>query len=152
MVLRRCRRLLGDEDRALDAMQEVFVRVIRSSRSLRPEYPSSLLYRIATNVCLNMIRDDARRRKAADEDLMTRIAHAGSDGARFELSEALDRLFRRHAPSTREIAVMRYLDGMSLEEVARECGLSVSGVRRRLRRLRDDAVVLLGKDSAEGEA
>ena len=28
MVLRRCRRLLRDEDRAMDAMQDVFVRVL----------------------------------------------------------------------------------------------------------------------------
>jgi DNA-directed RNA polymerase specialized sigma24 family protein len=27
MVLRRCRRILGDDDEALDVMQEVFVRV-----------------------------------------------------------------------------------------------------------------------------
>jgi len=57
MVLRRCRRLLRDEDRALDAMQDVFVRVLKNQDRLKATYPSSLLYRIATNVCLNHIRD-----------------------------------------------------------------------------------------------
>jgi RNA polymerase sigma-70 factor (ECF subfamily) len=34
------------------------------------------------------------------------------------------------------MAVLHYVDGMTLEQVARECGLSVSGVRKRLRALR----------------
>ena len=33
--------------------------------------------------------------------------------------------------------LLRHVDGLSLEQVARECGMSVSGVRRRLRLLRD---------------
>ena len=57
MVLRRCRRLLRDEDDALDACQDVFVRVLERRERLDGLYPSSLLYRIATNVCLNRIRD-----------------------------------------------------------------------------------------------
>ena len=48
----------------------------------------------------------------------------------------LDWLFRRHPASTRTMAVLHYVDGMTLEQVARECGLSVSGVRKRLRALR----------------
>ena len=39
------------------------------------------------------------------------------------------------AASTRSLAVMHLVDGMTLEEVARESRLSVSGVRKRLRGL-----------------
>jgi DNA-directed RNA polymerase specialized sigma24 family protein len=38
--------------------------------------------------------------------------------------------------STRTIAVLHLVDGMTYEEVAREVGLAVSGVRKRLRTLR----------------
>ena len=34
MVLRRCRRLLGDEDEAVDVMQEVFVRLLQHRERL----------------------------------------------------------------------------------------------------------------------
>jgi RNA polymerase sigma-70 factor (ECF subfamily) len=34
------------------------------------------------------------------------------------------------------MAVLHYLDGMTLEQVARECRMSISGVRKRLRALR----------------
>jgi RNA polymerase sigma-70 factor (ECF subfamily) len=42
------------------------------------------------------------------------------------------------------MAVLHFLDGMTLEEVAGECGMSVSGVRRRLRALRDSLRTLEG--------
>ena len=48
----------------------------------------------------------------------------------------LERLFGGHQESTRVIAVLHYVDGMTLEEVAGEVGMSVSGVRKRLRNLR----------------
>ena len=51
----------------------------------------------------------------------------------------LDRLFGREPASTRTMAVMHYLDGFTLEQVASETGLSVSGVRKRLRLLRERA-------------
>jgi len=47
----------------------------------------------------------------------------------------LDAIFGGERESTRTIAVMHYVDGMTLEEVAREAGMSVSGVRKRLRML-----------------
>jgi RNA polymerase sigma-70 factor (ECF subfamily) len=132
MVVRRCRRLLRDEEDALDVAQEVFVRVLRSRERLSGAYPSSLLYRIATNLSLNRLRDRGRRPEVAGDELLHRIAVASdADAPLF-----LDRLFGRHPESTRTMAVLHYVDGLTLEEVARECGMSVSGVRRRLRLLR----------------
>ena len=49
----------------------------------------------------------------------------------------LDWLFNRHPDSSRTIAVLHYVDGLTLEQVASEIGMSVSGVRRRLRKLRE---------------
>jgi hypothetical protein len=46
MVIRRCRRLLGSDDETRDAAQDVFMRLVEYRSRLRPEYPSSLLYRI----------------------------------------------------------------------------------------------------------
>jgi RNA polymerase sigma-70 factor (ECF subfamily) len=142
MVLRRCRRLLGDEDDALDACQEVFVRLLQHRGRLDARYPSSLLYRMATNLCLNHIRDRGRRPALADEGLLMRIASAEEPGGVSEARLLLDRLFGRHPESSRTMAVLHFLDGLTLEEVAAETGLSVSGVRKRLRGLRHALVEL----------
>src|SRR3954470_22227139 len=136
MVLRRCRRLLGDEQEALDACQDVFVRVVQRRARLDARYPSSLLYRIATNVCLNRLRDRRRQPVTGDDAVLYRIACAEEPGGASEARLLLDRLFGRHPESSRTIAVLHYVDGLTLEEVAQRTRLSVSGVRKRLRKLR----------------
>jgi RNA polymerase sigma-70 factor (ECF subfamily) len=57
----------------------------------------------------------------------------------------LDKLFARHRESSRVIAVLHYLDGLTLEQVAREVGMSVSGVRKRLRGLRQTLAEMEGQ-------
>jgi RNA polymerase sigma-70 factor, ECF subfamily len=135
MVLRRCRILLKDEDRAMDAMQDVFVKLLQNKKRLKGDYPSSLLFRMATNVCLNIIRYDKSRPQADGDDILAYIASNDDMERRIEIRDYLDRLFAMEKASTSEIAVMHYVDKMTLNEVAEMSGLSVSGVRKRLRKL-----------------
>jgi RNA polymerase sigma-70 factor (ECF subfamily) len=138
MVLRRCRRLLRDEEAAVDAMQDVFVRLLQREEGFQDSAPASLLLKVATNVCLNRIRTRRRRPEDGDPDLFETIAFVGpGTGEEMSLARSiLNRLFGEEPESTRLIAVMHHLDGMTHEEVAAEVGLSVSGVRKRLRKLR----------------
>jgi RNA polymerase sigma-70 factor (ECF subfamily) len=140
MVLRRCRRLLQNEEQAVDAMQDVFVRLLAHRERLHGSYPSSLLYRMATNVCLNIIRDQKSRKTDANEELLARIACCDEQEAKTLSAIILARLFHLEKPSTREIAVLHFVDGMTYREVARETNLSVSGVRKRLRDFRSRAM------------
>jgi len=132
MVLRRCRRLLRSEDEAWDVTQEVFVRVLKHRGRLEGRYPSSLLFRMATNLSLNRLRDRRRGPTQPGDEVLHRIAVLEDHDSPL----LLDRLFGRHPESTRTMAVLHHVDGMTLAQVARECGMSVSGVRRRLRGLR----------------
>ncbi len=138
MVLRRCRQLLRNEDEALDACQDVFVRLVERRRRLHGQYPSSLLYRMATNVCLNRIRDRGRRAEDPDDEQLREIACVEEPGGGSYARLLLEWLFARHPESSRTMAVLHYMDGLTLEQVAAECGLSVSGVRKRLNKLRQD--------------
>jgi RNA polymerase sigma-70 factor (ECF subfamily) len=153
MVLRRCRTLLRDPAKAEDAMQDVFVSLIRNEDRLRDEAPGALLLRVATNVCLNRLRGERRRPEDAhdDDDLAVRIAQADDGGGDAEsrtlARSVLGKLFGKDDPlaaSTRSLAFMHLVDGMTLEEVARESRLSVSGVRKRLRGLKGRLAELEG--------
>ncbi len=128
--------MLRNEEKALDAMQEVFVQVLRRQDRLDPTAPSSLLYRIATNTCLNVIRGERRRPERAGDDLLATIAGVDDPAERALSTHLLEGVFSRELASTRTMAVLHYVDGMTLEETAEAVGLSVSGVRKRLRGLR----------------
>ena len=136
MVMRRCRQLLKEENEALDATQDVFVQILKRRERLEMTHPSSLLYRIATNQCLNRIRDRQRRATMPGDGFLERVAVLDDTEPRLEARSVLERLFGRHQESTRTMAVLHFQDGMTLEEVAGEVGMSVSGVRKRLRGLR----------------
>lgn len=148
MVLRRCTQLLGDQDMAQDAAQEVFVKFFQKRDRLNAHYPSSLLYRIATNTCLNVIRD-SRRQSPCINEWLYQVASWDDPRERLEARSVLKRLFGQHEESTRTMAVLHFLDGMTLEEVAHEVGLSVSGVRKRLRRLRETLLDLKEVENRE---
>ncbi len=155
MVLRRCLRLLRSESQAQDAMQDVFVAVLRHQDRLDEAAPAALLLRIATNLCLNRLRSERIRAEDADDERLHRIAstaHEVGEG-RTLARDLLRKLFRAGDPlaaSSQTIAVMHYLDGMTLEEVARNAGLSVSGVRKRLDTVRSRLATLEGSPADSG--
>lgn len=142
MVLRRCRSLLRDEPQAVDAMHDVFVQLLTHRDRLHDGAAASLLYTIATTLCLNKLR--ARRRRPEDprSELLWQIAAADDAESRSAARTLLDRLFAGAPASSGTIAVMHLVDGMTLQEVADAVGMSLSGVRKRLRSLRAGVTAL----------
>jgi RNA polymerase sigma-70 factor (ECF subfamily) len=133
MVLRRCRQLLRDEEKAKDAAQEVFARLLINRKQLKNQYPSSLLFRISTNTCLTMIRDQRNSRLLDGKNALESIAAYDESEKKMVMQDLVNKIFQKEKSSTREMAVMHFVDGMTLQEVAAEIGLSISGVRRRIR-------------------
>jgi RNA polymerase sigma-70 factor (ECF subfamily) len=143
MVLRRCRAILADEDAAQDAMQDVFVLLLRKKSQLVGQYPSSLLYRMATNRCLNVLRAAKRRRDTPDEDALGRFQAPGSLEEEIEGRDLVARLFDGERESTRRMVTLHHRDGMTLRDTAAAVGMSESGVRKRMRVLRTKGAALL---------
>ncbi len=146
MVLRRCRSLLRDEDKALDAMQDVFVRLIER-REKMSKVCSSLFYTVATNVCLNKIRSDSVRWAPQIDNLLDEIADKQSahHEEKTDATLFLNYIFTDIREDTRCMAVLHYIDGLTLEETAAEMKMSVSGIRKRLSGLRKKALQCAGE-------
>jgi RNA polymerase sigma-70 factor (ECF subfamily) len=146
MVIRRCRGILRNEDEALDAAHDVFVNLIRRETRLNGRYPSSLLYTMATNVCLNRLRNrkhDAEENyvdSAGDERFTAPEEGYGQTEAELLIEAAL----RDEPEETRLICFMYHADGMSLAEIGKAAGLSISGVRKRLEAFKARARLKLG--------
>jgi RNA polymerase sigma factor (sigma-70 family) len=131
VVLRRARAILGDEQSAKDAMQEVFLRVLRSSDAFRGDASvATWLYRITTNYCLNLRRDSGRRIELLDANTSREAPPDGRRTAddRAEVRALLSKVPRDQA----EVAVYHFIDEMSQDEIAQLLGVSRRYVRDRL--------------------
>jgi RNA polymerase sigma-70 factor (ECF subfamily) len=130
-VLARCRFLLRDDDRARDATQDVFVRVLGAVHELRAAAsPSGFLLRVATNHCLNLLRAE---RSASREELARLARDRRERGIDPEARELVRALLGAAPREAQEIAVLYFVDELTQLDIARETGLSLPTVRRRLR-------------------
>jgi RNA polymerase sigma-70 factor (ECF subfamily) len=144
LIFRRCLKLLGNSAAAEDATQEVFVRLMRHSGRLSTEGGYlPWIYRVATNHCLNVLRDGARLELCDPAAL----PDAGEDGApgRFAARELTIQLLRRFDEETQSIAVMSLVDGMSRDEVAETLGLSRKTVGKKLGRFVERSQLFLAR-------
>ena len=143
VVFRRARRLLASDDAAWDALQEIFMRALRHGAEFRREAsPTTWLYRITTNYCLNVLRDAARRHEKLET--MARDPSEGAPLADPELRLALAALMLRLPQELCEIAVYHHLDRMTQDEIAGLTGLSRRTVGNRLKEFQDLAQAALG--------
>jgi RNA polymerase sigma-70 factor (ECF subfamily) len=141
IVLRRARAILGDEHAAQDAMQEVFIRVLRSSAEFRQEAsPATWLYRITTNHCLNIVRDAGRRDRRLR--MQARALEAVAAGVEDQLM--MRRLLEQIPDELREIAIYYHVDRMNQDEIAAIIGVSRRTVGNRLEEFRTQARVISG--------
>jgi RNA polymerase sigma-70 factor (ECF subfamily) len=144
MVIRRCRAVLGNEDEALDAAQDVFVNLLRAGKRLHGRFPSSLLYTMATNICLNRLR---RRRMVHRLYETADIVEVPCIDQGFEQVEGellVEAVLQDESELDRTVCYMYYADGMTLKEIGGAVNLSVSGVRKRLTAFKERARRRLG--------
>ena len=136
MVLRRCRRMLKNEQSAYDAMHEVFLKILSNQNRLTGEYPSALLYRIATNVCLNRIRNERKHSLNEYLDILYNTSFFENQEENNSARNLLAYILEKEKESTRQIAVLYFVNGMTIKEIAETMNLSISGVHKHLDKLR----------------
>jgi RNA polymerase sigma-70 factor, ECF subfamily len=134
-------RLLGNQDDARDAAQETFLRVYRHLNKFDPTRDfSGWLYRIAINVC----RDFARRRNRRKHASLEAEVEAGNlpepasrDNTEAAAVHAQEKAMIARALATltakeRAAIVLRDMEGLPTEEVARILGSSPVTVRSQI--------------------
>jgi RNA polymerase sigma-70 factor (ECF subfamily) len=143
-------RILGDYDEALDLAQEAFLQAQRALRQFRGEARFGAWFlAIVVNLCRNRLKHWKRRARARHDSLSDPIGEEGSDLHR-ELPDpgptALDRLEARQLEELvreemgqideeyRTVLVLRELQDVAYEEIAKILGVPVGTVKSRLHR------------------
>jgi RNA polymerase sigma-70 factor (ECF subfamily) len=133
--LRRCAaRILGDAEEARDIAQLAFIRAWENLAKYDQTWSfSTWLYRIATNLAIDVLRSRESRER-------THVAHlrlvgdsvgaaAPRDLANREVHEIFHELARRLSPTQRVAFVLREVEGWSTAEVAGALGCTEATVR-----------------------
>jgi RNA polymerase sigma factor (sigma-70 family) len=141
VAYRRARQMLGDEQAAKDVCQEVFLRLFRSLPEFERASPVTWLYRVTTNHCLNIIRDEQRRRGLLEANAPTAPSVQGTP--------SLAVLLRGFPEELQEIAVYYFVDEMSQAEIARVLGISQRTVSNRVAAFRGLAKTAWASDFVE---
>jgi RNA polymerase sigma-70 factor (ECF subfamily) len=135
MVLRRALRFF-DRAAAEDVASDVFMRVIENIDSFRAaSSPATWLYRITTNICINRLRDEKRRRELWREHAPSLVLPP-TPTAQPETVAFLRQLWQSLDPELVVIAVHYFADGMTHAEIARLVGCSRRTGGNRLDELR----------------
>lgn len=141
-------RYFNDHDLAEDLTQETFVRVYEARATYKPTHAvRSWMYGIATNLCLNTLRNRKRERslegfEREGGDRPVEFADPRDRGPQgvFLQSETGARVaaaLQRLPETQRLLIVLVYYDDLSIAEAARIVGLTALGARLRLFRARE---------------
>ena len=126
--------VLSDHDLAVDATQQAFLDIWRDIRRLRdPARYEGWSYRLLVRVCYK----EAKRQpdwQAADDLPVDRQPRTSDPFGLVEDRDELERGFRHLSIDHRVVLVLRYLLGMSPEQVGETLGLSRWTVYSRLER------------------
>ncbi|MCI0343203.1 MAG: RNA polymerase sigma factor [Planctomycetales bacterium] len=128
-VVRLAFRFTGDHDSALDVLQETFSYLLRKFPGLvLTGKLTTLLYPVVRHTALHS-RRKARRAVPLETTTVDPPAREPErPGTREELAAVLRGLSEEH----RETLLLRFVDGLSLEEIARTLGIPTGTVKSRL--------------------
>lgn len=128
-VVRLAYRFTGDRDESLDVLQDTFAYLLKKFPGFRLSAKmTTFLYPVVRN--LSISRGRKKRRYVFDEEILREAAAPTKErrSSRSELAAVLAVLPAKQ----REVLLMRFLDGMTLDEIARALRIPLGTVKSRL--------------------
>jgi RNA polymerase sigma-70 factor (ECF subfamily) len=145
-----CRYMLQDPRDAQDAAQEAFLKAYRGLKDFRPD--SSLytwIYRIAVTTCLDYKRKshrEALRSEPLAENLPSKEPFPDQLYVSRESTEAIQQALQKLPAKLRAAVILREIEELSYEEIAKVLHTSVGTVKSRISRAREQLRHLLKKN------
>jgi RNA polymerase sigma-70 factor (ECF subfamily) len=128
-----CCRMLGDRERAKDALQDAFLKAYQNAGMYQSgTNVAAWLFRLTRNVCIDILR--TRKEHDPIDELQLAIGEPAAD---VMLQEALTDEIEKLPEIYREAVVLRDVQGHSYEEIAAITGTALSTVKFRIFKARD---------------
>lgn len=132
-------RILADDTEAWDVVQMAFLKAWQKLERYDPRYSfTTWLYRIGTNLAIDLLRSRSSRErahKAGTEHRLRLVGNGEGAGSRAESREA-DEILRQLVgvltPQQRSAFVLREMEGLETAEVADVLGCSATTVRNHI--------------------
>ena len=151
-IFRYIMSMVRDAAEAEDLTQDTFLRAYQRRDSLRDEgAQTAWLYRIATHVCLDRLRQYARRSPKESQTELDEIDVAEPDTPslqqtleRDEMSECVQSYLNRLSDSYRAVILLHDIHELTAAEIAQLLGESLATIKIRLHRARRKLSMALG--------
>jgi len=139
--------MLGSREDAEEALQDAFVRAYRSlARCEDPERFGAWLFRILLNRCHTSGARGSRRRKTFVSDEVALLGASEEHPAdRRAWREEINRALQQLRADQREAFLMKYVEGLSYEEMSQVTEVGVSALKMRVLRACDRLRELLAE-------
>jgi RNA polymerase sigma-70 factor (ECF subfamily) len=130
-LLRYATRIIGDQERARDVVQETFVQLQRSAREEHDNAPAKWLFTVCRNRALNVCRKERRMAFLDEQLLATQAAPDPSPNEQLERKEAgsfVLRIIDTLPPRQQEVLQLKFQNDLSYAEISAITNLSVNHV------------------------
>jgi RNA polymerase sigma-70 factor (ECF subfamily) len=130
-LLRYAQRIVGDEGRACDVVQETFLKLWRTDRASHDGHLVEWLYTVCRNQAVDVRRKEQRMHVLAEETL---VVHESAEPAPGVIAERNDSaaqildLVDRLPANQQEVIRLKFQGGLSYREISRVTGLTISHV------------------------
>lgn len=141
-------RMMGRPDEAADVVQQAFIKGFRNLADCRdPERVGAWLFRIAANVAKDHLKSPRRRGVSLDAvgPLTAERGNPEEAAERSELRGEIEAALARLTDEQREAFVLKHVEGWAYEEMSERLGASVSALKMRVHRAREELQVLLSR-------
>ena len=138
LIFNTCRRVIGTTEDAEEVTQDTLLQIFHKLHQFQGRSSfKTWLYKIVHNYCRNRISKLARKREgqnsyeehaANDED------DREADNRRAALSQAVEEALGKIKESEREVIVLKFMNGLTLQETAEVLGVKLSAAKMRLYR------------------
>jgi len=142
-------RVVNNREDASEVAQEVFMIIYRKLKDFRFESSfKTWLYRVTANYAINYAKKNSRAKTVPFEETfgegaVESEAHVQMDQE--DKGQLVEKLLGELNPDQRACVVLRDIQGLSYEEIAKALNININTVRSRLKRSREKLLSLKGR-------